>query len=79
MAPSPLRKNLENEESPVIHRKLHVSLKVALLPGAQSLVKKNLRRTRLQSKLPNFFRFARADKQRSIRGSPFANYTPYRL
>ena len=66
VASCPLGKDLENQQSPVIDRQSQVTLQVALLRGAQGLVKQDLGGTGALGQQLDFVGLARSHEQGRI-------------
>ena len=72
MAARALREDFQNQQGAVIDRQPNVPLQIALLAGAQGLVKQHFLGLVEGSQVTDFIGFAAADKQRRIGGAPFA-------
>ena len=74
-----LGKDFQNQQGAVVHRHAHVTLKIALLRGAERLVKQNLGGTMHEGQLFDFVSFTAADKQCGIWGFAFTGDARHRL
>jgi hypothetical protein len=74
-----LSEDFKNEQCAVIDGQAQMAFKVALLSGAQRLIKQNLLGAHLFCHEFNFIGFARAHKQGGIWGLAFASHFGHRL
>ena len=84
VAASPLCKDLQDEQRPVVDRQAQCPFEVALLRGAERLIKQHLAGATRMCQHPDFVRLAGTDKQRRVRrfalaGDAISNREPCSL
>lgn len=72
MTSGPLPKNLKDQEGPVVHGQLKMSLKIALLSRTQALVEQNFNRAQLSCHQFDFIGLTAANKKGCVWRLAFA-------